>query len=852
MSPRLFFTLLLREFRGSTGRVIALSLCLATGVAGVSGVRGLVNALEAGIRAQSRELLAADISVRSRRELPQELLDAVATEAPAEVSQLVEMASVLSVLERASGASNTGINERLVELRAVEGNYPLYGALDLSPQQSLRELLDDQSVVAAEALVSALDVELGDTLAIGGKAFNLVGVVRADPERLDFSLALGPRVYLSKSGLDRAQLISFGSRVRTKLLLRFEGDPNGKALAATVERLQSAVPQSFALRFETHTDAQPNLRRGLARFESYLGLLALTSLLLGGVGVAQITRAWLAARTKEVAVLRSLGMRPIEVLVLHLGQVLVLAFIGSSLGAMLGGAVPWFLPHLAPDLFPPSIVQSWQPGAMLQGLAVGLSVAACSALPPLGALWKIPPMRVLRSDADPLRTPFSIRLGLSLLVAAGIFGCSYWIGGNLELAGWFTGLTAAAGLLLGLASRSVLFIVGRMPRSKLHPLLWHGLAATARPSAGTTGAVVALGLGVMVITSVALIQNKLSSELSTALPAEAPSVFLPDVQPDQWQGLQVALSNLGAENQSSVPVVMARLAHIDGKRIDDILGELGGDPEKNRSIRWSYTREQRLTWMDEFPDSNTFVEGSGWNDPLPNELSLEVDYAENLGVKVGSRIGFDVQGIELEFVVTSLREIEWRSFGINFFLVAEPGSLEGAPHNRLAAARIDAERDNELMAVLAANYSNVTPLFVRAILERLLALFSRLAMGVRILGSFAVITGLVVLAGAVGATGLRRGREAALLKVLGLTRARVMLLFSAEYALQGAIAGSIGSIGALALAHGFLTRVLEFDSSLPLWTAPAAITVTALLAVAAGIAATGKALASPPWSALRR
>lgn len=265
-----------------------------------------------------------------------------------------------------------------------------------------------------------------------------------------------------------------------------------------------------------------------------------------------------------------------------------------------------------------------------------------------------------------------------------------------------------------------------------------------------------------------------------------------------------------------------------------------------------FTRELRLTWSEELPPDNQIVSGALWSEPDAFEISLEQDYAEDLGADVGSTITLDVQGVEIELLVTSIRTVEWESFGINFFMVVEPGPLDDAPHWRLAVARIEPpERELELQAVLAGEYGNVTVLRVRPLLEKLSSVFARVSAGVRGLGSFTILTGLVILAGSVASSALRRGREAALLKSLGVTRGIIVRLFAVEYALIGLVAGSIGAVGAVALAWVFLTRVAGVNAAPHLAAVPVAGAATAALALVSGLLASTRPLATPPMATLR-
>ena len=854
MRAALVFQSMLRESRGARGRLAFFLVCLAIGVAAVVGVDSLVTSIAGGIRAQSRQLLAADLAVSGQRPLPKEL-DAFFENTPGvERTEVRELATMASVPREATDAASGIGPSRLVELKVIDGRYPLYGELVLSPRAHLSELLDERTAVVGPELLDALQVHVGDDLDLGGARFRIAGVVLEEPDRLDFSLTLGPRVFLDARGLARTTLASFGSRIRHRALFRLPPDVTSKQLDRMKHRLASQLPGAEYLHIETHDEAQPTVRRSLERVQHYLGLVALLSLILGGTGVAQIVRAWLASKTTSIAVLRCLGFRPREILVLYLSNVALLALAGSVLGGLAGSLLPLIAPHFARGVLPSTIVPSWQPFALVRGIAIGLAIALLFSLPPLTAIWRVSPARVLRSEVEPLPPNVYVRWCATLVLALGVLASAWIQGGSFVLALEFTsGLALLSALLFG-AARGVVALVSRLPRARLNPYLLHGVSALARPGAGTIGAIVALGLGVMVVLSMWLVERGLVDQLRTALPENAPSVFLVDIQPDQWIGVRALLESEHAEHVDVVPVVTARLTSIDGRSVESIANKgarTGDRSQDDGRSRWGLTREQRLTWLDRLPADNRIVEGSLWNDPEHAEVSLEERFARDLGAKLGSTLRFDVQGTPIDLRVTSLRSVEWQSFAINFFLVAEPGVLDEAPHFMLATARVPKDDEAHLQDRLAAQFPNVTLLRVRSILDKILGVLQRLAFGVRLLGSFTIFVGIAIQAGVVSSTALHRGREAALLKTLGVTRSGVAALLATEFALCGLVAGLIGGSGAIVLAWAFLEHVVEVKAGFAIGALPIAALAAAAIAAVCGIAASGRALAVRPIESLR-
>lgn len=838
---------ILREFRGSRGRLVFFTLCLSLGVAAVVGVSSLVSIMRQGLAAESRDLLAADLRVSARRPLPETVTEYFADLEHVR-ADVVEMGAMASLPEGSRTSSAEGATSRLVEIKAVDGTYPLYGDLVLDPPDVTAEDLAGDSVFIGPELQIELGLSVGDELRIGGVSFDVAAIVVDEPDRLEFAMTLGPRVFMGTEGLEKTSLFGEKSRVRYISLFKLESAPGRQEVEELRADLRRHLDKTPYVRVRTHTNAQPSVRRSLSRVEDYLGLVALLSLLLGGIGVSQIVRAWLAGRSRGVAIMRCLGFRAREVAVVFLGHVALLALVGCVIGALLGAMIPYFVRAYAPELFSDLTTSLWQADAVLRGLFLGIFVAALFSLPPLTSVWRVPPAAVLRAEAVPLETPRAVRYGAPLLLFLGVLVSARLQGGSWIPALAFSGgLVVLAGLLF-VGARLVSRSSAKLPRGKFGASFEHGLAALARPGAGTTGAIVALGLGVMVVVSMWLIESRLDNALRTALPTNAPSVFLVDVQPDQWPGVQAEIEESGADAVTAVPVVMARLREIDGVNVR----EKARKSREGGRATWVFSREQRLTWLEELPPDNVIVSGALWSDPEKPEVSIEQGFAEDLGVDVGSTITLDIYGIPLELHVTSIRTVEWQSFGINFFLVVEPGVLDDAPHFRIAAARLEpAAAEVQLQNSLASSFPNVTMMRIRPILEKVAGVLERIAFGVRALGSFTILTGLVILAGAIGTTALRRGREAALLKTLGVTRFGVTRLFAVEYALSGFVSGLLGACGAMALTWGFLEHLAELPAELPWATIPVAALLTAGLATLSGLAASVRALGARPLETLR-
>lgn len=861
MSPGTFLRFLRRETRGSRGRLVFFVACLAVGVAAVVAVAGIAAGFDSGLRQEARRLLAADLAIAGRDPLPEEVDEAIA-ELAAELGGPIaraDLTELVTVVAAPPGEDGSPGPSQLVELKVVDGPYPFYGDLVLRPDRPLAELLDGAGgAVADPDLLTRLGLEIGDELRIGGIAVPVTGAVENEPDRLGgtFGFAAGPRLFVGRETFDRTRLEQLGSRIEYRALLRLPPGSGPDAAERAAERLQRALPGGRGFEIETWDEAQPALREGIDRAGRFLGLVALVSLLIGGIGVGQTVRAWLAGRMDAIAVLKCLGMRPREVLLLYSGQTAVLGLAGSLVGAAAGVGMMLLVPRLAPELLPPELIDPWQPAAIARGVLLGVAVALLFGLPSLAGAIRVPPARVLRRNIDPLPIARWVTAAVTAAVLAGLWATAAAQSGSSALATWFTlgalGVTAVLAAAAYGVARGAARLRTRRPASSGGGgfYLRSGLAALGRPGAGTLSGIVALGLGVLVVVGLWLVERGLTGELEGNLPEQAPSAFLVDIQPEQWPPLRALLEEAGARRIDSVPVVMARVSGIDGVGVERMTeGDIENWEEGER--RWALTREQRLTYLEELPEDNEIVAGSLWQRPGVDEVSVEEEFARDLGVDVGSTLTFDVQGVPLELTVTSLRRVDWSTFGINFFLVVEPGVLDRAPQFRVAAVDLPAGTEAALQDRVTAAFPNVTLLQIREILDKVVAIIRAIADGVRFVGTFTVLAGVAILAGAVSAGAARRRREVALLKTLGTTRGGVVAIYSVEYALVGLVAGTIGSAGAAVLSWAVLVHGMELDWSFDPLPLAVGLLGGGALAVVAGLAASARALQSRPVEVLR-
>lgn len=824
----------LRELRGASSRVIPFILSLAIGVAAIVLVAGLGDSLSRTIRMEARPLLGGDVSVRSSLPLPA-TIDPVADAFP-DVAR-VDTVEFLTMVAATEGSPPKSL---LADLKAVDPGWPFYGALTLDPPRPLASLLDPEGVVVEPALLERLHVAVGSPVRLGATTFTIRGVVTSEPGRLPTGLTTGARVFLARSALARAGLGDTGARITRRALFQVPDEARAAALATWLKDHAGTNA-----RVETWSDAQPSTQRSIERTSSFLGLVALLSLVVGGVGIAQSTRAWMARRLDALAVQRCLGVTTGELQQLALLQTAVLALAGSVVGAGLGVASLAAVPSVLDGLLPPEAVHPFQVGAILRGIGLGLGVALLFAARPLAQAARVPPLRVLRRDVEPLPDSVASAVGSTLVLVLGVFVTAWVQGGDWIVAGAFTlGLLVVAGVVAGLAgamARALAVLAHRVPVWWLR----HGLASIGRPGSGVVPAAVSLALGVVVVLTSALVEGRLFAQVADEFPPDAPSAFVLDVQPAQLAAVSQVLTDHGGERVRSAPMVVGRLAAVDGVPVAT-LAEGRSDDD-----RWSLTREQRLTWMASLPADNRIIDGAPFSDAVANELSLESRYAESLGAKVGSRLQFDVQGVPIDFTVTSLRTVAWESFNMNFFLVVEPGVLEAAPHTVLVTATLPADQEASVQDLLAADLPGVSFVSVRSVIAQARGILQKLGRGIQAVGGFTALAGVVILASGVAADAARQGRKVALLKTLGTTRLGVVGVFSIEYGLVGLLAGVLGAAGAVGASWLVVTRLMHLSWRLDGPVVLAAVVLTTLASAVVGVVANQRPLRVRPAEVLR-
>ncbi|HWX46766.1 MAG TPA: FtsX-like permease family protein [Roseomonas sp.] len=772
-----------RELRGGIRGLRIVLACLALGVAAIAAVGTLRTATEAGLAADGARILGGDLSVRvSYRPMPQAARDWI-TARGARLSEVIEM--------RAMAVAPSG-QRTLVELKAVDDAYPLYGALELDPAGAL-----PPDVVALEPLVAErLGLKPGDAVRLGEGQFRLAGLIRSEPDKVASPAILGPRAMITLDALPRTQLIQPGSLVQYEYRIAL---PPGVSPAAFARDLRAAYDDG-GWRIRDAAEASPGVNRFLDRAASFLTLAGLTALLVGGIGVATGVRAWLDQRSRTIATLRCLGAPARVIFATYLIQVLALAALGILVGLVAGQGLMLLAAHLLKGTLPVPPRLGIYPLPLALAALYGLLTALAFALWPLGRAREIPGAALFRDTVQ--AAPYRPRLSLLAVNAAAVLALVALVVGTAEQPLFALGFCAAAGgtLLLFRLGAAALSAFARRLRGIRRPALRLGLANLHRPGAPTALMLVSLGIGLTTLSAVAMIEGNLRRQIYDQLPEAAPNFYFIDIQSDQAQRFDaVARAQPGVVEVKRVPSLRARIVAIKGVPVEQV--------QASEDTRWALRGDRGLTYAATPPEGTHIVAGQWWPADYqgPPLVSLDARLAEGWGVGIGDTITVDVLGREVPLKIASTRQIEWQGLGLNFVLIASPGLLEAAPHTHIATVRGDAAEDAAVLRAVTDAFPNVSGIRVRDALEAVAGLLERLGTAISAVAGVTLLAGGLVLAGAMAAGQRRRVRDAVVLKVVGATRAQIRRAWLVEFGLLGLTAGLLaalcGTAASWAVAH---------------------------------------------------
>jgi len=822
-----------RELRSGLRGFGVFLACLFLGVFAISAIGSFTAAAKTGLLEDASALLGGDLEIRRvHRPLSpaqQEFLDARGRR-----SEVIELRSMAGNPERDLRV--------LVEVKAVDEAYPLYGELRSDPAQPVSRALQQRGALVEAALLQRLELQIGDPLQLGDISLRINGIIKLEPDRQLRAFYLGPRLLVSRASLEASGLLRPGSLVtyRSRLWL---SDP--EQAEPVVQQLEEAFPEA-GWRLRTWRQAAPRVRNVIDRLGANLTLLGLCALLIGGLGVSGAVRGYLGGKVMHIATLKCLGATGRTVLGAYLLQVLLLGGLGTGAGLLTGAALPYLLEWGLGERLPIPLHPAFYPEVLAKAALFGLLIALLFSLKELGIARRIPPAMLFRGYAETGHKDPGSKIWLAIAVTALLLAAlAIFSSADRRLAGWFI----LGGTLCFLAFRQLASgLVGlsrRLPRP-VNPSLRLGLANIHRRGSPATSVLFSLGLGLTALVMIALVQANLNDLVSDTLPEQAPAFYFLDIQPDQVHAFEKRLANLPAVQQVQLyPTLRGRITAINGVPVEQA--------KIAPNVQWAVRGDRFLSYAANQPDSAQLSAGRWW--PAQGngkaQLSLTADLAKGFGVQIGDTLTVNVLGRSITAEIANLRIVDWSTLELNFALLFSPGVLENAPQTYLAAVHVPATGGNRVYRTITGEFPNISAISTREVLVNVARTLNRLGIAFKAMAAVALLSGFLVLAGTVSADQHRRIHDAVIFKVCGATRRNILLAFAAEFTLLGLAAGALSSVTGSLAAFGILKGPMDIRFSLHPPVVLTTLGIGLLLTLLLGLLGTWKALGQKPAGYLR-
>ncbi|UYV38975.1 FtsX-like permease family protein [Rhodobacteraceae bacterium D3-12] len=824
-----------RELRGGLSGFAIFLACLALGVAAIAGIGSVRAAIEEGLSREGAALLGGDVEI----EFTYRFANA------AELDWITANSTAYSAVGDFRSMAALGEDRALTQVKSVDGAYPLLGAVILDPPMPLAEALADQNglpgAVMERTLADQLALSQGMEFTLGGEPFRLSAILQREPDNTTGGFGLGPRTIVATSALDGTALLSPGTLFETKYRLRVAPETD-------LAKLKIAARQALdgsGMRWRDARNGAPRVAEFVKRLSAFLILVGLSGLAVGGVGVSAAVRAYLAGKTATIATLRSLGATNATIFLSYALQIAALSAVGIVIGLVLGALIPLALAPLLQARLPVPAVFSLYPAPLIEAALYGALTAAIFTLWPLSRLERIRAATLFRDAFSGAPSLPRLRYIIATLVLiGGLIGAAAWFSGSLLLTLWTAGGLIAALAALALAAWLTRVLTARARRfARGRPGLRWALAAISGPRSEALPVVLSLGLGLSVLAAVGQIDGNLRGAISRDLPTQAPSYFLIDIQKDQMPGVLARLTGDSAVTKvENAPMLRGVISRINGRPAREVAGD-----------HWVVRGDRGITYAATLPENTRLTAGEWWPEDYtgPPLVSFAEEEALEMGLKIGDTLTVNVLGRDIKATISSLRAVDFSTAGMGFVMVMTPSSVAAAPHGFIATVYADAAEESRILRELARDFPNITAIRVKDAIARVSEMLGAIAAATAWGASAALLTGFLVLIGAAAAGAPARAHEAAVLKTLGATRARILSSFLIRAALLGLAAGTV-ALGA-GLAGGWAVSHFIFETDYEvIWQAGLAVIiggVLATLAAQAGFAA--RALSSRPGAILR-
>jgi putative ABC transport system permease protein len=843
----LLLRLAIRDLRGGISGFGIFIGCIFLGVWAITAVSALSHSLSDGLAREGRTILGGDVSfARSHNALNDEERNFFAARG------LLSSVAIMRAIARHNDQA------ALIEIKAADATYPAAGAVVLSPALPLRDALAARDgiygMIADETLSAKLDIKLGDRIEIGTSSFELRAFLVSEPDKLAGGIGFGPRVTLSQDALRASGLLQPGALVRwsnrvTVTPKRGRVIASDRDIARLIEDANAAFPDA-GWEVRTRTNVSPQFSKNVDRLTQFLTLIGLTSLIVGGSGIANAVRGFVERKRMGIATMKALGASGSYAFAVTLTEILLIAILGIAAGTIAGAAMPFIVAAPFGTLIPFPLTAALYPQAIASGILYGLLATLTFALGPLGRVHDISVAGLFRDEVEPQRS--RLRWNYRLLTATpalALVVTALATSPNLRLALIYVGATLGSFLVLRLLAGSLIAVLRRLPRPR-DLTLRLALLDIHRPGTLAPSILLALGLGLALLVTLAMIDANLRRQIEQQIPGTTPSFFFLDVRAADASSFQDYLKAHAPQGSvETAPLLRGRIVKVGDRRAEDA--------HAKDNAAWVLEGDRGITFASKVPDGSSVVEGTWWPaDYLgPPLVSLDEEIADGLGLHVGDALAVNVLGREIMARIANLRRVNWRTLGINFVLVFSPNTFAGAPYTTLVTLAFppgnSSAEENAILRSTARDYPAITSIKVKDVLDAVSNIMSQLAVAIRAASSVALIAAILVLAGAIAAGQRARAYDAVVLKTLGTTRRRLLAAMLVEYALLGAIAALFGLAAGAAAAYVIVTRIMAFDFAW-IWSQSLAAAALALVfAILLGLIGTWRVLGIKPAKMLR-
>jgi putative ABC transport system permease protein len=841
MSLAIAFRIARRELRGGLRNFRIFLACLTLGIAAIAAVGSVRTSIEEGLNREGAVILGGDAEMEFTYRFASDTERQWMAEKAIQSSEIVDFRS-MAVVEQ------DGVTERgLTQVKSVDATYPIYGKVELDPPMALdvafARVGDVPGAILHPLLADRLGIEQGDIFRLGTQDFRLAALLVKEPDSASMGFGLGPRTLVLTKDLADSGLIGPGALFETQYRLSLPPEADLAALEVQANELF----RESGLHWRDRRNGAPGVEVFVRRIASFLVLVGLAGLAVGGIGVSSAVRTYLETKTSVIATLKTLGAESWVIFWVYFLQIGALSILGITLGLILGALLPFAFSPLISSQLPLPAEISIHPEPLIEAGLYGVLTALLFTLWPIARTGEIRPAALFRDAISKRRFwPAWPYVLLTALLLGALLGVALWYASVPWLAMWTFGGILSALVVLVFAAAFIRWIAGKLAKSKIvrgRSALRLAFGAVGGPASEAMPVILSLGLGLSVLAAIGQIDANLRGAISNELPEVAPSFFFVDIQTDQLDGfLNRTRTDDAVSRVDTAPMLRGIITEINGRPAKEVAGD-----------HWVISGDRGITYADQLPEKTVITKGEWWPDNYdgPPQISFAEEEAQELGLDIGDQITVNILGRDITATISSLRVVDFSNAGIGFVLTMNASAVAGAPHTHIATVYADEAAEPAILRDVGDAYPNITAIRIRDAIEQVSSALKGLAAATSYGALATLITGFVVLIGAAAAGERAREYEAAILKTLGASRARILLSFALRSGMMGAAAGLVAIFAGGTAGWAVMTFVMEAEFHFEPVSAIAIVLGGALVTLLAGLAFALRPLAAAPAGILR-